>query len=197
MYGQWVLYSCVNPSGSSKCVSPFMYESSFPVSHLWPQLNTFTEMSVIHRKMQNNFGQWIKVLRKREEERKAQKERNSGQEIGWHYFLKTEATSEDLERETYACSTTANNLLANVLFRNSGELPQQLIIHLQCRRYRGCGFNLWVRKMLWRRKWQATTVFFPGESHWQRSLAGYSPWGHKESDKTEQPSMWHSTQEAR
>ena len=32
---------------------------------------------------------------------------------------------------------------------------------------------------LWRRKWQPTPVFLPGESNGQRSLAGYSPWGHK------------------
>ena len=31
----------------------------------------------------------------------------------------------------------------------------------------------------WKREWQLTTVFLPGESHGQRSLAGYSPWGHK------------------
>ena len=37
----------------------------------------------------------------------------------------------------------------------------------------------------WRRKWQLTTVFLPGEFHGQRSLAGYSPWGHKESGTTE------------
>ena len=36
------------------------------------------------------------------------------------------------------------------------------------------------------RKWQPTPVFLPGKSHGQRSLAGYSPWDHKESDKTEQ-----------
>ena len=40
--------------------------------------------------------------------------------------------------------------------------------------------------MHWRRKWQITPVFLPGESHGQRSLAGYSPWGCKESDMTEQ-----------
>ena len=34
-------------------------------------------------------------------------------------------------------------------------------------------------------KWQPTPVFLLGESHGQRSLAGYSPWGHKESDMTE------------
>ena len=37
----------------------------------------------------------------------------------------------------------------------------------------------------WRRKWQPTPIFLPGESHGQRSLVGYSPWGHKESDTTE------------
>ena len=37
----------------------------------------------------------------------------------------------------------------------------------------------------WRRKWQRTPVFFPGESHGQRSLVGYSPRGRKESDTTE------------
>ena len=45
-------------------------------------------------------------------------------------------------------------------------------------------FGLWVRKILWRRAWQPASVFLPGESG-QRSLAGYSPWGHKESDTTE------------
>ena len=36
-----------------------------------------------------------------------------------------------------------------------------------------------VRKIPWRRKWQPTPVFLPGKSHGQRSLVGYSPWGHK------------------
>ena len=46
-------------------------------------------------------------------------------------------------------------------------------------------FDLWVRKIPWRRKWQPTPVLLPGESHGQRSLVGYSPEGHKESDATE------------
>ena len=37
----------------------------------------------------------------------------------------------------------------------------------------------------WNRKWQPTPVFLPGKFHGQRSLAGYSPWGCKESDTTE------------
>jgi len=40
-------------------------------------------------------------------------------------------------------------------------------------------------KIPWKRKWQPTPVFLPGESHGQRSLTGYSPWGRKESDTTE------------
>ena len=48
------------------------------------------------------------------------------------------------------------------------------------------GFDPWVRKIPWRGKWQPTPVFLPGESNEQRSLVGYSPWGHKELDTTEQ-----------
>ena len=55
----------------------------------------------------------------------------------------------------------------------------RLRICLQCRRHRRREFNSWVRKIPWRRKWQPTPGFLPGESHGQRSLVGYSPWGHK------------------
>ena len=48
-----------------------------------------------------------------------------------------------------------------------------------------CRFDPWVRKIPWRWKWSPTPVFLPGESHGQRSLAGYSPRGRKESDTTE------------
>ena len=53
----------------------------------------------------------------------------------------------------------------------------------QCRRL---GFDLWVRKIPWGRKWQPIPVFLPGKFYRQRSLVGCSPWGHKESDMTEQ-----------
>ena len=46
----------------------------------------------------------------------------------------------------------------------------------QCR---GSGFDPWVEKIPWRREWQPTPVFLPGEFRGQRSLVGYSPWGHK------------------
>ena len=69
-------------------------------------------------------------------------------------------------------------------FNNMG-LPQWLSnkrICLQCRR---CLFDPWVRKIPWKMTWQPTPVFLPRESHGQRSLVGYHPQGHKESDTTE------------
>ena len=60
---------------------------------------------------------------------------------------------------------------------------------LQCRRP---GFNPWLGKSPWRREQQPTPVFLPGESHGQRSLAGYSPWGHKELDTAEQLTCTHT-----
>ena len=55
----------------------------------------------------------------------------------------------------------------------------------QCRRHKRYGFDPWVGKMPWRRKWQPSAVFFPGESHGQRSLKGYNPQGRQELDTTE------------
>ena len=63
------------------------------------------------------------------------------------------------------------------------SLMAQMVICLQ---YRRPGFNHWVGKISWRREWQPTPVFLPGESHGQRSLEGYSPQSHKEPDTNEQ-----------
>ena len=52
------------------------------------------------------------------------------------------------------------------------------------RKCRRCRKIIWVRKIPWSRKWQPTAVFLPGNSHGQRSLEGYSPWGHKR--------VWHN-----
>ena len=61
-----------------------------------------------------------------------------------------------------------------------------------CRRR---GFDPWVRKIPWKRTRQPTPVFLLGKFHRQRSLVGNSPWGHKESDMTEQlNSKWGYTQ---
>ena len=52
----------------------------------------------------------------------------------------------------------------------SGKEPDH-----QCRRYKRLGFDPWVGKIPWKRKWQPTPVFLPGEFHGQRSLVAYSP----------------------
>ena len=77
-----------------------------------------------------------------------------------------------------AHSRVATNLL---LFDFPGL--RQWSVCLQCKRP---GFSAWVGKIPWRRKWQPTPVFLPGKSHGRRNLVGYSPWGRKESDTTEQ-----------
>ena len=59
----------------------------------------------------------------------------------------------------------------------------------QCKRQKRRMFDPWVGKIPWGRAWQLTPVFLPGESHGQRSLAGYSPWGCKESDMTDLTGM--------
>ena len=67
-----------------------------------------------------------------------------------------------------------------------GTIVKNPLANSRCKR---SGFDPWIGKIPWRRKWQPTPGFLPGESHGQRSLAGYSPWGPKESDTTE----WLST----
>jgi len=67
--------------------------------------------------------------------------------------------------------------------RNPPALQEPQWVGSHCRKH---GFSPWVRKIPWRRAWQPTPVFLPGESHGQRSLEDYSPWGCKESDTTEE-----------
>ena len=50
---------------------------------------------------------------------------------------------------------------------------------------RETGFDPWVGKITWGRKWQPTPAFLPGKSHGWRSPVGYSSWGHKELDMIE------------
>ena len=59
---------------------------------------------------------------------------------------------------------------------------KRLSICLQCGRPR---FDLWVRKIPWRRQSQPNPVVLPGKSHGRRSVVGYSPWGCKELDTNE------------
>ena len=66
------------------------------------------------------------------------------------------------------------------IYKNFMGFPGCLVVKnppvIQCQRSR---FDLWVKKIPWRRKQQRTPVFLPGESHGQESLMGQSPWGHK------------------
>ena len=75
-------------------------------------------------------------------------------------------------------STLANTFFKKIINTYNGSDSQES----ECRRPR---FDPWVRKIPWRKKWLPTPVSLPGESHGQRSLAGYSPWGHKELDMNE------------
>ena len=56
-------------------------------------------------------------------------------------------------------------------------LPRWLSGKESAYQYRRHGFDPWVRKVTWRRKWQPTPVFLPGKSHGQRSLAGLQSMG--------------------
>ena len=84
---------------------------------------------------------------------------------------------------------TRNRLpLTPFLQRNYLDLGEKLrknISVMKSLQFRRSSFDLWVRKIPWRRKWQSTSVFLPGGSHGQWNLVGYSPWGCKEWDMTE------------
>ena len=64
----------------------------------------------------------------------------------------------------------------------SGEVAKQPLASAEDKRDSSLP---WVGKIPWRREWQPTLVLLPGESHGQRSLAGYSPWSCTELDMTE------------
>ena len=81
---------------------------------------------------------------------------------------------------------TGKNTGVGCYFLLQGNLPNPQIKHgsqpaCQGRRHKKC----WLRKIPWRRKWQPTPVFLPGECHGERSLEGYGPQCCKESDTTE------------
>ena len=63
---------------------------------------------------------------------------------------------------------------------------RQYRVCLQCGRL---GFDPWVGKIPWRRKWQPTPVLLPEKSHGRRSLVGYGPWSRKELDMTGETSL--------
>ena len=62
-----------------------------------------------------------------------------------------------------------------------------------CLQWERLRFNHWVGKIPWRTKWQPTPIILVWKIPWWRSLAGYNPWGCKESGMTEQLSLIHTT----
>ena len=97
-----------------------------------------------------------------------------------HLYMTTGETI-DLTIWTYVSKVMVLlfNLLPRFVIGTSGKEPT-----CPCRRCKRHGFDPWVGKIPCRRAWQSIPVFLPGESHGQKSLTGYSPWGHKKSDMT-------------
>ena len=96
------------------------------------------------------------------------------QSLGHFFSLMSNVLSVLAGKELEILSSIGSILNDNsrgFLGRTHGEEPA-----CQCRRYERCSsIDPWVRKIPWWRAWQVTLVFLPGESHGQRSLAGYCP----------------------
>ena len=107
--------------------------------------------------------------------------------------LQLDSLTPSRQGSPFCCMDVCHNLLNwllidgyfywNIPFKGLPWWLRWLGIHLQ---YRRTGFHPWVMKIPWRREWQPTPVLLPRESYGQRSLGGYSLWGRKESDMTEQ-----------
>ena len=95
----------------------------------------------------------------------------TGSLVGCRLWGRTEADTTEATQQHRGNWASQVALVVKNLSANAGDL-----------RWR---FDTWIRKIPWRREWWPTPVFSPGESHGQRSLEGYSPQGHKESDTTE------------
>ena len=95
---------------------------------------------------------------------------------------------QDISSGPVSCEALLDLWLLRALQRLFYDFPAGSVVknppavRETCRRH---GFDPWVRKLPWWRKWQPTPVFLPGKSHGQRSLMGYSPRGHTGSDVTE------------
>ena len=101
--------------------------------------------------------------------------------------------------EVYYCNCHENKFFSSVNFLKANVLVIFLPPSIMPGRFPGGsvvknlpvnagerrGFDPRIRKIPWRRKWQAMPVFLSEESHGQRSLAACSPQGRKESDTTE------------
>ena len=96
-----------------------------------------------------------------------------------HQMIRLSVNSVTLEKEK---APIWNNLLMNWASQVALVVKEPTC---QCRRRKRHGFDPWVGKIPWRRAWQPTPVFLPGESHGQRNLVNYSPWVHEELETTD------------
>ena len=103
-----------------------------------------------------------------------------GQTQLWIFYTGTENKLVLLGLESKWKISSPPKSLFKIIGFPGGSVDKRIC--LKCRRTR---FDPWVGKIPWTREWQPTPAFLPGEFHGQRSLAGYSPWGHKESDTTD------------
>ena len=88
----------------------------------------------------------------------------------------------------HACSFRGARPVLGLRYAMTHELPRWLRGKESACQYGRCKkgrFNPWVEKIPWRRKWQPTPVFLPGQSHGQRCLVGCTTWSHKELETTE------------
>ena len=101
----------------------------------------------------------------------------------WHFRWEADLSMWIINRRNLVPGT----LLVSCCRRHTGVLggASSKEPARQSRRLERRGFDPWFGKIHWRRKWQPIPVFLPWESHGQRNLAGYSPWGHTELDTTE------------
>ena len=86
-----------------------------------------------------------------------------------------------IKRKKHGILLPLGEICQHLLFLNPWWLRRESV----CLKRGRPGFDPWVGKIPWRRKWQPTPVFLPGKSHGRWNLVGYNPWGHKESDMTE------------
>ena len=111
--------------------------------------------------------------------------------IDWFDFLAVQGTFKKLFQHNLKASILQSSAFfmtqLSHLYMTLGEAIaltvwtfDSMVEFCWCRRL---GFDPWIRKIPWRRK--PNPVFLSGKSHGQRSLVGYSPWGHKASDVTE------------
>ena len=100
----------------------------------------------------------------------------------WTTTINTNADHCNKEVETLKRNKSkVDNSIAEIKskLRAIKGLPRWLSFEESPCQCRGCGFDPWVGKILWRRKWQTTLVFLPGKYHVQRNLTSCTPWGRK------------------